>query len=516
MIPGSGRQFVQETMTERVVPDRKQATMGRGARKRILFVSSHLWCSGLRVLSSIVKEDYDTALLVLDAGMGFLKATPQDHPLDAGAVAAFCGGYDYVLFSATPSDEEATFRLADAIRQRHPAAVIIIGGRLGIIRPEKCLAHADYVCVFEGEGLLKLLHSLEGGSARGRVGNFINRAADLGGPIERVNSLDEVPVADYRMREYCLQGSEVLPLRVRLKTISYETSRGCAYDCSFCGNTPLNRIKRQHGLPLVLFKSIENVMMQLQELKKLAPELERFSLCDENFLARDSGGIAEFSRRYDREVGVPFHIWIDPRSGDFRGKAGSLAMIQNLQFMMMGMQTGSDTFNAAVYNRNQEIGDFIEKYRFLRKALNTDVAIMVEIIYGHPQETVEDIIATINAMLRLDGASFILNQYVPLPGTPLAESYPAGDESPRYLSNVSKRLFARYPFYTFMLFLIKYLHSYRGEFLLRKSFRKTRLTELLNSRALFPLYWWIVRFSIWHGHQKEMGWVVKERSKEKA
>jgi len=55
-------------------------------------------------------------------------------------------------------------------------------------QPWECLAHAHYVCIYEGEGILRLLAHLDRGGARESIGNFVCSAADASRIPEHVGA----------------------------------------------------------------------------------------------------------------------------------------------------------------------------------------------------------------------------------------------------------------------------------------------------------------------------------------
>ena len=312
--------------------------------------------------------------------------------------------------------------------------------------------------------------------------------------------LDAVPAPDYRLPEFWCTTRGIVSQRACYPLVSLETTRGCAFDCSFCGNATLNTLKREHHLPILRFKSVENILVQSRCLRNDVPELRLLHYSDENFLHRSVSELKEFAGSYNHAVGVPLSVMIDVRSADFHEKILQLARIEALRVVTLGLQTGADEFNKRVYNRPQSSRDTIAKCMFMRETLGRSVQITVGVMYGHPEATCEDILQTLNAMLRVKGVRFNLNQFVPLPATPQGKRYLRGD-SVTYLSQLDARAFAQSPFYLFALFLIKHLRTLHAGWLLPSTFQSW-LTELLNSRVLAPFYQWCIRLSIWIGYYR--------------
>lgn len=473
--------------------------MSASQRRKVLFVSyAHAGSMALRIFASILKERYDLAFLFIE-DLTYRRSSFKEPDVRADWVAGFCKDFDYVLFSTTHYHADLTFRLADSIKKTNPKAWVVLGGPLAVAYPAPCLEHADYVCVFEGENIQDLLSYLDENDEPKSIGNFVCKAEDIGRSLTWVEDLDTLPLPDYHVGEhYWYTTSGIVPTTRLPDFLYYQTLRGCIFNCTFCANASLNRLKSIHKAPLVRFKSIATVMQELGQLRDQLPGLKRVDFsADDNFLARSVKDIEAFSSEYDKKIGLPLVIVGDPRSPDFDKKIKALGKVNSLYSIGFGIQTGSEEFNRRIYKRHQKNDEILRQYEIMRGVLSKNVRIVFDIIYGHPKESPSDLLETINFMLKLKGAHFSVFSFTPVPTS--TKPLPEGRETRRSYSMVDSQQLERFAFYYFLIFLIKHLNNYHLSFLLPNQIKPTRLFRLLDNALLARLYGSFVRLSIWAG-----------------
>lgn len=479
--------------------------MSAGRRRRVLFVSysAEGGSPSLRILASILKAEYDTAFL-FTRDSSYKTTAPEESSVKADIIAEFCSQYDYVLFSITRYYFLLTSDIADCIKEKESKVRIIIGGPYAILDPSSCLEHADYVCIFEGVGILELLNYLEEHDKPRSMGNFVCRKEDLPWKVGRVENLDTMPAPDYHASKlYRYTESGIVPTTLLPNQIYYETSRGCPLQCSFCDNAFLNTIKRAYRIPLVRFRSMKNSLQQLADLRAALPDLRSIQITSDNFFAHSVAEIETFSSGYDGMIGVPFTVVGDPRSPDFNKKIKALGKVNSLHSIGFGIQTGSEEFNRRVYNRCQDNEEIVRRHRFMKAILRKRVKIIYSVILGHPEEKKSDMLKTINLMLRLEGARFTFSNFISPSGTP-ANRF-SETETPNSYVRFNYVLMGRFPFYYFFIFLIKYLRTYKLSFLLPHKLKVSFITEFLNKPFFSRFYFAIIGFSVRYGNSVRYG-----------
>ncbi len=137
---------------------------------------------------------------------------------------------------------EFALRLARAVRERFPEAVLVAGGAQASVAPEAFLAGAfDYVCVGEGEYPLEALARsiLKGQGCPRKIPGLQGRDfKNPPGPFEE--NLDRFGFAALHLlplEQYWNLSMQHAPVQGRFMVMT--TSRGCIYNCRFCSTPKL-------------------------------------------------------------------------------------------------------------------------------------------------------------------------------------------------------------------------------------------------------------------------------------
>ena len=150
-----------------------------------------------------------------------------------GELSCLVMDYDMVLFSCKTTTYNTALRLCGHIKSLKPNIISVFGGVHITALPESVISEkeVDYIVIGEGEiSLLTILDKIESGSEIERVngigykdtkGNIIiNKKFDL------INNISQLPTVLY----------EDFLGDLNMYHNYVETSRGCCYECSFCGN----------------------------------------------------------------------------------------------------------------------------------------------------------------------------------------------------------------------------------------------------------------------------------------
>ncbi len=199
------------------------------------------------------------ALLVLAA------TTPDDVEVDYVELADVktmdpaTTSYDLVALTSYTAMAYEMYDLAD--RFRAAGVPVVIGGLHASFAPEEAKAHADAVCVGEGEALWPEI-----------VADFRRGGREALRPLYR-----EAAPGTYDLANSPMPRFELL-LGRRYNRITIQTVRGCPLDCEFCGASKLYGPKYRR-------KPLDLVMAEIRRVKELWGDNAFFELADDNSFA---------------------------------------------------------------------------------------------------------------------------------------------------------------------------------------------------------------------------------------
>lgn len=376
------------------------------------------WCLGLRLLSSLLKQDGH------EVHLAFLHSVPQICGADGNGDPE---GYDVTPASLSARDLRA---LVDLVRTLEPQLVgisltsnftglaervtqlvrtvskapVVWGGVDPTANPDVAIATADVVCVGEGEGAtLDLVRALASGSDYSRIANLWVRRAD-GSVVKNavrplVADLDSLPFADFDTQgKYWISGGcahhATIPDGSNLRhAFPIIGSRGCVYACSYCCNSMYRELYGPAGY--CRLRSVENVVAEIERYVHAHPETDIIEFWDDVFGYRQDW-VERFAEVYPKRVGLPFWCYTYPAL--CKPAFVSAVKRAGVCFLVMGLQSGSTRTLHEDYGRRTTASQALEAARIIHEA---GIPLVVDLILGNPFETEEDHLATLEMMLAL-------------------------------------------------------------------------------------------------------------------
>jgi radical SAM superfamily enzyme YgiQ (UPF0313 family) len=284
---------------------------------------------------------------------------------------------------------------------------ILWGGIHPTIRPEECLNYADMVCIGEGEEALVELANRMADEPCNHVNSiwFKYNEKIIKNPIQPLaQPLDQIPFPDYDYKTHFILDNQCIQKMDKKMMIKYMhgdyvtmPTRGCPFGCTYCCNNMLNKM---HSNQKTLRKrSINNIIKELVEARKLLPFIDHVNFYDDAFFFLSVNEIREFSENYKKNVSLPLYITgVNPLT--LNREKLSLLVDAGLNHLKMGIETGSkrgkelykrkDT-NQQVENAAKIINEFKDKIKRPK----------YDIILDNPWETDEDLIETLMFLSKL-------------------------------------------------------------------------------------------------------------------
>ena len=203
-----------------------------------------------------------------------------------------------------------------------------------------------------------------------------------------------------------------------------EISRGCPHACRFCQTSFIFGLKMRH-------RSIEEIIKYIELSKKNGTRDFRFISPDALAYGSKDGktanlGAVENLLKEAAKITGKGHLFFGSFPSEVRPEAVSEDALRLItcytatKQIVMGAQTGSQRM-LDLLHRGHTVGDI---YKAVKLTLNAGFEVSVDFIFGLPGETEADRMLSLKMIDKLTalGAKIHSHTFMPLPGTPLADS----------------------------------------------------------------------------------------------
>ncbi len=320
-----------------------------------------------------------------------------------------------VCFSASHREFDEVVRMNYALKKTNKDIVTIVGGSQPTYRFADFLDNGfDFVGIGEGEITLhEFVRELFSGSSRwetinglawknkGRI--IINPDRSLMSENE-MNSLDALSYGEIDPRYFDINIGTIrgLPLRGALLL----TSRGCPFNCSYCGcNLIFGRKLR--------FRSLDKIEEEVKLLKnKFA--IEGLWIVDDTFtIKREHAiGVARILKKYGL-------IWgCQSRVDTINEELMSIMRQSGCVQIDFGVESGSQRILDEIIGKKTNIAQIIQAFALAKKH---KIRALANFMLGFPTETYQDFKETERIADLIDADVYIFSIATPLPGTRLYE-----------------------------------------------------------------------------------------------
>ncbi len=314
-------------------------------------------------------------------------------------------------FSAYMWNLELTLDLCRRLKDRNPHCFALLGGPTASFSADAILSSNPWVdLIVKGEGelpLLELISRMDRGEED--FSDIPNLAYRLDG--RRVDTPAIPTILNLEDQHYALD----VDMFAGVSTVYYETSRGCVFKCRYCSwNVNQSGIKRIRPYPL------EKVMRELRLLFR-QEGLEMLLLTDSNILLGGERTKAVFSEinalnQGRRSNGLPmvkinFEFNPEHLTDDLLPEIKKLH-VENYPIGLQSVNKEVLTEAGRPFHRDK----YLDGLNRLRE--KAGAAVLVEIIYGLPKDTLEGFRRTLEFVLsELKAELFVCYRYSVLPGS---------------------------------------------------------------------------------------------------
>lgn len=327
-----------------------------------------------------------------------------------------------VGISAMVSLTGTALRVAAAVRERLPDALLVAGGPLPTVFPDRFLPHVDVV--FRGEADMSFpafcRDYLDGGVTPATLGDLpLAGYAGLVGDVEGVRvanapvhySQEEIagyPLPDRGDFDHAAYQRAWAPTGYRPTTLL--ATLGCPYGCEFCSKPVFGNAVRRRPL--------EAVMAEVDDIVRLG--YDGLWIADDTFtLHRD------YLEAFCRRVAPLGLMWSClSRANGIDPKTAGMMRASGCRRVYLGLESGSQ----ATLDLMQKQMTVEQSVRAVDVYSRAGIEVAAFFIVGYPGETTADIEATFAFALDLPLAEISFNVPMPLPGSKLWERLGGSDD----------------------------------------------------------------------------------------
>ncbi len=194
--------------------------------------------------------------------------------------------------------------------------------------------YMDFLAVGEAdEAWPELLARLAEGRSPDDVPGIVtpsNRRPDGTVPLrDRTNFLDDLPFHD---RALVYEKTQLKYFGMR----TFISQRGCPYPCTYCFNAKFNELYKRKGKTINRY-SVDRLLEELLDIKRNY-DTQFIKFYDDMFTFRADDWLREFSEKYPKVIGLPFHcltrcdlVHKDPEMIDLMRAAGLHSITMSIE-----------------------------------------------------------------------------------------------------------------------------------------------------------------------------------------
>lgn len=326
------------------------------------------------------------------------------------------GEFDVIGFSVRTTAFPDVKTYIKWTREVYPDVFIICGGYHCTLVPGEVLAvdGVDAVCIGDGEyAELELCDKMSAGEDYTNVESLWFKNEDgsfIKNPVRPLFAdLDRLPIPDFDLFDYKNLDS------VKVDTAIVMMSRGCFYNCTYCGNSQFRNVYPNKKI-YARFRSPENAILYLKTLLSKYPNIKFINFRDAIFNMFPDW-FDKFIELYKKEIHLPFTC--------------------NVRFDILTEDTVRRMKEAGCYTIDMglESGDQEIRFKYLKRYMTDEMVIncskwfhkygidqLTYNIIGLPYEDIHKALKTIKLNARMKSDRYIPNIFYPYPGTVLYET----------------------------------------------------------------------------------------------
>ncbi|MCX7625106.1 MAG: B12-binding domain-containing radical SAM protein [Candidatus Sumerlaeaceae bacterium] len=293
-------------------------------------------------------------------------------------------------------------QVTQIVRRAVPNALVGWGGPHVTLDPIGSTDFCDVAFVGECDlPLVEFMNALHAGRDWRQTPNIVWREQ---GKVHRqpvspvVKDLDTLPFTFFGSEgAFYLEDDELIegrsfPSSELNTSFKIMTTRGCPYACTFCMLSFQKEVMPDTSR--LRFRSIEHCMRELEEAK--ARMGHYFMEIEDDIFTVRPDRMREFFKEYSRRIRMPFWCYTHPNYA--RPEMLQILKENHVEFIIMGIQTGSDRIATEVFDRRVTNATVLQAAKNIHEA---GIRVFYDIISNNPFETEEDRIETFHLLRQI-------------------------------------------------------------------------------------------------------------------
>jgi radical SAM superfamily enzyme YgiQ (UPF0313 family) len=288
------------------------------------------------------------------------------------------------------------------VRQTAPDAIVGWGGPHVTLDPAGSSEMCDVAFVGECDvPLIEFARALDRGGDWRQTPNIAWREhgklhRQPVGPV--VKDLDSLPFTFFGAEgAFYLEDDELVegrhfPSSELNTSFKIMTTRGCPYVCTFCMLSFQKEV--MPDTTRLRFRSIDHCMRELEEARARMGHF--FMEIEDDIFTIRPDRMREFFDQYARRIRMPFWCYTHPNYA--RPEMLQILKENNVEFIIMGIQTGSDRIATEVFDRRVTNATVLQAAHNIRES---GLRVFYDIISNNPFETEADRMETFHLLRQI-------------------------------------------------------------------------------------------------------------------
>jgi len=369
---------------------------------RVLFITkSHDFMAplGASILSSVaLNRDHETYL----CDMNIQNPLERIEELKPSIIA----------YSSLSGEAKYYLKLNESIKKKYPDILTIMGGPHTTFFTDVINSSTlDAICVGEGEGAFgDILDCVSTESPLVGISNIITKKEEEAHFTLRnlVEDLDSLPFPDYGLFY------DNIPVMGKAPLKPITVGRGCPYKCTYCFNTRWRELYSSHG-KIIRRHSVDYVIEGIKRIRRRWP-LSCIKFQDDVFTYRSDDWLVEFSRKYKKEIALPFFILT--RYDLLTEDMVKLLREAGCQTISMSIEAGNPDTRLNLLHRKMSDEEIVGASLLCNKY---GISTFTNAMLALPESKVGDDIKSIDLAIKAKTTWTEMPIFYPYPGTELGE-----------------------------------------------------------------------------------------------